>query len=278
MITRFLLFSLLLACSLTNAQVFIKNVQVIDVENKKILPGYNVLVMDGKIISVDKRTYKLPEGTSVVDGTGKYLMPGLVDAHVHFFQDGGLHARPDAIDLRKIRPYSEEIRWTHQHMEQLLRMYTSAGITSVIDVGASRNLLKQRDTFATKTYAPIISMTGPLLTTYVPPAFRDLAQDDAAFVLMTTTDSVRMQVHDQQTAGADFVKIWYIVQGTDTEKAARSTLPLVQAAIDQAHKLNMRVAVHATQRISAQLAVEAGADFLVHSVDDEVVSREFIQL
>ncbi len=40
----------------------------------------------------------------------------------------------------------------------------------------------------------------------------------------------------------------------------------------------MKVAVHATQRITAQLAVANGADYLVHSVDNEIVNDEFIQL
>ena len=86
-------------------QVLIKNVNVVDVENKKILSGYNVLALDGKIISIDQRkTFKLPEGTQVIDATGKYLVPGYTDAHVHFFQSGGLYARPDAIDLRTLHP------------------------------------------------------------------------------------------------------------------------------------------------------------------------------
>ena len=75
-----------------NAQVLIKNINVIDVEKKKVLAGYTVLALDGKIISVDKdRTYKLPDGTQVIDGSGNFLVPGFTDAHVHFFQSGGHH-------------------------------------------------------------------------------------------------------------------------------------------------------------------------------------------
>jgi len=51
-----------------------------------------------------------------------------------------------------------------------------------------------------------------------------------------------------------------------------------KAAIDEAHRNGKRVAVHATERITAQLAVEAGADYLVHSVDDEIVSNDFVKL
>ncbi|RYF85115.1 MAG: hypothetical protein EOO00_14465, partial [Chitinophagaceae bacterium] len=53
-------------------QVLIKNVNVVDVVNRKILSGYNVVALDGRIVSVDKdRTYKLPEGTQVIEAAGK---------------------------------------------------------------------------------------------------------------------------------------------------------------------------------------------------------------
>lgn len=262
-----------------SAQLLIKNTNLIDVEQKKILSGYSVLIVDGKIVQADKdkNIKQLPAGTTVIDGSGKYLGTGFTDAHVHFFQSGGLYARPDAIDLRKYRPYAEEIKWTKGHMDDLLRRYLSAGITSVIDVGATNNFLTQKDSFANKTWAPLVRMTGPLLTTYVPAPYKNLG-NDAPFAEMLTEENTRKSVRDQLPLNTDFIKIWYIVTDPDVEKGARKNLPLVQAAIDEAHKNNKRVAVHATERITAQLAVEAGADFLVHSVDDEVISDAFVQL
>jgi len=120
-------------------------------------------------------------------------------------------------------------------------------------------------------------MTGALLTTYVPAPFKNLG-DDSPFTEMLTEENTRKAVRDQLPLNTDFIKIWYIVTDPDVEKGARKNLPLVQAAIDEAHKNNKRVAVHATERITAQLAVEAGADFLVHSVDDEIISDAFVQL
>jgi imidazolonepropionase-like amidohydrolase len=276
--TTLLLLSLTAAIIHGDAQVLIKNTNVIDVEKKTILAGYDVVALDGRIISVDKgKMYKLPDGTRVIDGTGKYLIPGLVDAHVHFFQSGGLYARPDAIDLRKYQPYSKEISWVHDHMEDFLRRYTSAGITSVIDVGSTFNFLTQKDSFAHKDYAPIVRMTGPLLTTWVPEPFKDLG-NDRPFIEMKTEEDTRKAVRDQLPYKTDFIKIWYIVLDSNIERGARMNLPLVQAAIDEAHKNKLRVAVHATDRITAQLAVEAGADFLVHNIDNEIISNEFLQL
>ena len=260
------------------AQVFIKNTNVIDVDQKKILAGYNVLAIDGRIISVDKnKTYKIPEGATVIDGSGKYLVPGFTDAHVHFFQSGGLYARPDAINLQAYQPYNKELKWVHGNMEDFLRRYSSVGITSVIDVGASYNFLAQRDSFVNKNYAPLVSMTGPLLTTYIPEPFKNLGKE-APFEMMLSEEGVRQSVRNQLPLHADFIKIWYIVTDVNIERGATKNLPLVKAAIDEAHKNNLRVAVHATERITAQLAVEAGADYLVHSVDDEIISDTFVQL
>lgn len=257
----------------------IKNVNVMDVEKKKILAGYDVLVMGDKIAWVEKgKKNKLPDGTVVIDGTGKYLSPGFGDAHVHFFQSGGLFARPDAIDLRKHRPYLKEIGWTMNNMEDFLRRYLSAGITSVIDVGATENYLNRRLLFKDKSFSPQINMTGPLLTTYLPPPFKDLGKD-APFVEMKTEEGVRQSVRDQIAMGADFIKIWYVVLNEkNAEAEARKSLPLVTAAIDEAHNKKVRVAVHAMERITAELSVLAGADFLVHGVEDELVSPEFVLL
>jgi len=259
-----------------NAQLLIRNVSIVDVENKKLQASQDVLVSDGIITAVGKNL-KTKEGVQIIDGTGKWLMPGLVDAHVHFFQSGGLYTRPDAIDLRKEKPQEKEIAWVHQNMESFLRRYTMAGITSVIDVGSTENFLRQRDSFRTKQYAPAVYMTGPLLTTYEPPIFENLGEDKP-FYLMKTREEGSAYVQKQLPLKPDFIKIWYILLGANKDSAARASLQMVQAVIDEAHKNNLRVAVHATERITAMLSVQAGADYLVHDVEDEPVDNSFIQL
>ncbi|MBC7873763.1 MAG: amidohydrolase family protein [Ferruginibacter sp.] len=261
-----------------HAQVLVKNTNVLDVENKKILSGYDVVVLDGRIMSVDKgRQYKLPPGTAVVDGSGKWLVPGFADAHVHFFQSGGLFARPDVIDLRKYQPFDKEIQWTHDNMEDLLHRYLAGGITSVIDVGSTFNLLQKRDSMVARPASPGVSMTGPLLTTWLPTVYKELG-NDGPFILIKSKEDAIQAVQEQLKYRADFIKIWYIVIDSNVEAGARKNYEFVKAAIDEAHKNNKRVAVHATERITAQLAVEAGADYLVHSVTDEYISNDFVQL
>ncbi|HYC28958.1 MAG TPA: amidohydrolase family protein, partial [Chitinophagaceae bacterium] len=175
------------------------------------------------------------------------------------------------------RPYNKEIEWVHQNMEAFLRRYSAAGITSVIDVGANLHFLRQRDSFRNKSYAPSIYMTGPLLTTWQPATMKGLG-DDEPFFEMKSAEEAREYVRKQLPFKPDFIKIWYIVLGRNKDSSARASLPLVQAVIDESRRHGLRVAVHATERITAQLAVEAGADYLVHQVDDEPLDDVFVQL
>src|SRR5262245_50793878 len=60
----------------------IRNVRVFD--GSRVVPDRTVVVQDGKIQSVG-RGGRVPEGAEVVDGRGKTLLPGLIDAHTHVF-------------------------------------------------------------------------------------------------------------------------------------------------------------------------------------------------
>lgn len=260
------------------SQTYISNVTVVDVMNQKTIPGQTVVVKNGIITAIQASdAIKIPVGAAVIAGKGKFLMPGLTDAHVHFFQSGGLYARPDALDLRKFRPYEQEIKWVHNNMEDFLRRYVRLGITSVIDVGSTYNFLQQRDSFETKDYAPEIFMTGPLLTSYEPEVFKTLKNDDP-FILVKTPEEGVKAVRDEMQHHPDFIKIWFIVKQDSVEASARRFVPVLKAITDEAHKNSLKVAVHATEQITAQLAVENGCDYLVHEVEDQAVSDDFVRL
>jgi imidazolonepropionase-like amidohydrolase len=273
---------LLFLCPLINvrSQIYITDVSIGDVENQVLIPHQTVIIT-GNIISQIQPAdrVKVPVNATVISGAGKYLFPGLTDAHVHFSQSGGLYTRPDAIDLRKYKPYEEEIDWTHDHMEEVLRRYLHTGITTVIDVGTTVNFLKQREQFRNASFAPTIYMAGPLLTTYEPGPFKGL-NDDSPFNLVTSTEDAKNKIQQQLVYHPDLLKIWYIVgqDTSDLEASARNYLSIVKTITEEAHKNNLKMAIHATERITAQLAVENGCDYLVHSVEDEIVSDDFVQL
>ncbi|WP_339895285.1 amidohydrolase family protein [uncultured Algibacter sp.] len=262
------------------SQTYITNVTIADVEKQRWIPNQTVIIKDDRIVNIQKSSkIKIPESAIVINGTDKYVLPGLTDAHIHFFQSGGLYTRPDVIDLQKDMPYQKEIDYSHETMEEVLQRYLQNGITNVIDVGTTINFLKQRELFKNNDDVPSIYMTGPLLTTYEPSVYKNLKDDEPFNLVKTVEDGINI-VQEQLQYQPDFIKIWYIVgaDGLEKEASARKNLPIVKAIIDEAHKNNLKVAVHATQRITAQLAVENGCDFLVHSVDDEILKADFVQL
>ncbi|MNQ42140.1 Melamine deaminase [compost metagenome] len=261
------------------AQTYITNVTIADVEKQKLVPNQTVIITNDLISKIQSGKIKIPTNAIVIDGKGKYLLPGLTDAHVHFFQNGGLYARPDVINLSSEFPYEKEMKLAHETMEDKLRRYLQNGITNVIDVGASYSYLKQRESFKNKDFAPSIYMTGPLLTTYEPKAYENLKDEEPFSLVKNVDDGIKM-VQEQLPHHPDFIKIWYIAgaDGLETEASARKNLPIIKAIIEEAHKNNLKVAVHATERITAQLAVENGCDYLVHSVEDEIIKDDFVQL
>lgn len=262
------------------SQTYVTNVTIADVENQKLVANQTVVITKDLISDIQaNKKIKPPVNATVIDGNGKYLLPGLTDAHVHFFQNGGLYTRPDVIDLRKYQPHHDELNYSHQNMENVLYRYLQTGITNVIDVGATYSLLKQRETFKNNNKTPSIYMTGPLLTTYEPAVYENLEDDEPFSMVKTIEEGIKM-VQEQLPYHPDFIKIWYIVgaDGLEKEASARKNLPIIKAIIEEAHKNNLKVAIHASQRITAQLAVENGCDFLVHSVDDEILKDDFVQL
>jgi imidazolonepropionase-like amidohydrolase len=80
---RALLLSLLVALPLAAETIVFRNVNVVSMTSPKVLEKQNVIVRDGVIESVSTKLAKMPAGTTVVDGTGKFLMPGLSEMHGH---------------------------------------------------------------------------------------------------------------------------------------------------------------------------------------------------
>jgi hypothetical protein len=98
---------------------------------------------------------------------------------------------------------------------------------------------------------------------------------DPPIIAAATADEARALVSAQLPRRPDFIKLWYVVLPNQT---AEQFLPVVSAAIEEAHKAGIRVAVHAPELETARAAVRAGADVLVHGVEDRPVDAAFIAL
>jgi len=233
-----------------------------------------VLVIDGeKIESVaSRREAGVPVGSKWIDCEGKFILPGYMDTHVHFFQSGDLFTRPDVVDLTKIRPYRDEVAWVKSHLSDVFARYLRSGITSVVDVGGPFWNFEVRKVANSTPKAPRVAVAGPLISSVSRP---QLDLGDPPIVKIDTPDQAREFVRKLAAQNPDLVKIWYIV---DQDHPVDSFRPIVRATVEESHGRKLRVAVHATELETARAAVEEGADVLVHSVIDKEVDDRFMQL
>jgi len=232
-----------------------------------------VIVMGDRIFEVGPREeIEIPDYLAVVDVTGKWIIPGLIDAHIHYFQSGGLYTRPDIIDLRAWRSYETETAAVKADLEGTFRRYLASGVTSVVDVGGGYWNFEVRERANRQLYAPRTAVAGPLVSTVSRPQM-DIG--DPPIIEVDSPEMARELVRKQLKHEPDLVKIWFIVP---VDGNFAPNLPIIEATIDEAHAAGVRVAVHATQLEAARASVKAGADVLVHSVDDETVDEEFVAL
>lgn len=269
-------YSLLIAMSLftllTAQQTLISNVNLADVKTGKIIPGQSVIINGDKIEQTGAANkIKAAAGIQTIDGTGKYLMPGMTDAHIHFFQSGGLYTRPDVVDLRSKVPYEKEKAFGLNNAADYMSRYLRLGITSIIDVGGPMANFTIRDSISKTIPAPNILVTGPLFSM----VDREQFGADKPIIKITSIEEADALFNKMLPLKPDFIKIWYIASAA---MPAEKNFPLVKYIAEKTHANGLKLAVHATQLKTAQLAVEAGADILVHSIDDEVVPDAFVKI
>jgi imidazolonepropionase-like amidohydrolase len=230
-----------------------------------------VLIENDRITAVGEGAVPSAQAR-IIDCKDKFILPGYIDTHVHFFQSGGLFTRPDGVNLADVRSYVDEIASIKKNLPDTFARYLRCGITSVVDVGGPMWNFEVRKVASATTKAPRVAVAGPLISSV---SRRELDLGDPPIVKIDTPEQARNFVRKLAPEKPDLVKIWYIV---DKDHPVESFRPIVRATIEESHAHKIRVAVHATELETARAAVEEGADVLVHSVIDKPVDDAFVRL
>jgi imidazolonepropionase-like amidohydrolase len=289
-ITAILLGGLFCLTNIRAEKIALSGATVINPADGKTIANAVLLTDGDRIAAVGSAgDVQLPPQVRRIDCTGKFILPGYIDTHVHFFQSADIFTRPDVVDLTSVRPYKEEVAWIKSHLDDTFVRHLRSGITSVIDVGGPMWNFEVRKRANSIAKAPRVAVAGPLISSVARP---QLDLGDPPIVKIETPDQGREFVRKLASQQPDYVKIWYIVPPpssapspgaspaagqSDAERAAIFR-PVVHAVIAESHARNLRVAVHATELEAARAAVEEGADLLVHSVTDKPVDEAFVRL
>src|ERR1700722_2251909 len=236
-------------------------------------PDQTVVIEGERIVAVGPQSkVKIPAQAQRIDGKGKWLIPGMIDGHVHFFQSGNVYTRPDGIDLNAVVPYAQEVARNKARLPATFKVWLASGVTSVIDVGGPFWNFDVRDAARKSDAAPRVETTGPLISMVSRP---QLDLGDPPIIKVDSEQAARDLVKRELPYKPDYIKVWYIHQPNDDFAAQER---IVKATADAAHAAHIRLAVHATELATAKSALRAGADYLVHSVFDEPIDDEFIAM
>jgi imidazolonepropionase-like amidohydrolase len=231
-----------------------------------------VLVVQGnRITCAGSRTAcPVPAGAESIDVTGSWIIPGIVDAHVHYSQTGWADGRPDALDMRERFPYDETIAKLRDPAP-FWQSYLCSGVTATFDVGGFPWTWGLRARAEAAVDAPHVSAAGPLLST------RDHwlnLPGERQFLHIASDSAVDAGARYLIVTGTDAVKVWFLA-GENSPDAAAFRDRLLRAGA-HAREAGVPLIVHATNLWGAKQAVAAGAKLLVHGVSDQPLDDAFL--
>jgi imidazolonepropionase-like amidohydrolase len=259
------------AWAAVDAPIAIVNGTLIDGTGHKPMPNGVVVISGGRVRAVGPvADVRLPKGITKIDATGKYLIPGLMDANVHLL-----------IDIEAENLIRNEGRYDDLAIEAA-QLALQHGVTTVFDTWGPREALvraRQRINSGESVGARIflagniIGLGGPFSSDFLPASGLSQVlvdrinqyweQDVGADLLWKTPEEVRQRVHDYIERGAlDFVK--YASSGHRNEQFIVFSPEAQRAIVAEGHAKGLKVLGHSTSVESLRLEIEAGVDVMQH--------------
>jgi imidazolonepropionase-like amidohydrolase len=237
-------------------QKVIKGRGLVDVARGKVVPDPIVVIDGDKIVAVGSRGERpfIPNESEVLDFSGKYILPGLINSHGHMVLPG------DGSTLEA---------WTRNSNEMLLltaarnaRIALMSGVTTMRDCGgrdgvtyALRNAIERGI-----VEGPRLFLSGRMLTITGGHCHQFHGEVDG---IEGMTRAVRRLIKE----GADFIKIIATGGGTigTRPECAAFGMEEIRAAVETAHRVDKKVAAHCRGIPGMKQAVEAGVDHMEHA-------------
>ena len=242
-----------------------------------------VVVEDDRILAAGSGV-EVPEGARVIDVTGKWVVPGLIDAHVHFMTSGRMYTRPAFFDLTDKVPYEEEVAWIKAHIPDTLRAFMCSGVTGVLSLGGPSLEYNTRDLAATMDDAPTVFI-GHGVIGHAPRfvAERMIPPWDGELTLkpVVSAEEAVAEVEEAVARGADLVKTAVDDRGSALLAGAMwwwDWRELEGVIIEEAARHGLMVTTHAHALDYAHGMVELGVASLQHIPADKPVDEAFVEL
>ncbi len=197
-----------------------------------------ILMENGRIRDIGPSSLvQIPAGAAVVDLAGRFVVPGIINAHGHV----GANRDPQ------------------------LRQYALYGVTTTTSMSFDDD-----DIIQFKEDQKRGNLHGARILTV---KYRFMSAPNIPGSEVKTPQEARAKVDEIVAKGADFVKVWVDAQGGRYPKL---TPEFCAAVFDEARKYNKITMAHIVEYADAKKMVDLGVDILVHNVRDRVMDDDFI--
>jgi len=233
---------------------------LIDGSGMKPLPDSVVVVRGERIEAVGRQgDVNIPDGAEVIEASGRWLIPGLIDLHVHLYCSGFVPVPTKGSEMA----YAGMVAYNN------LRQALQAGVTTLravsdrghIDV-AMRDAVERRQIIGPRLFVAGVGicMTGGH-GSGIPGTIHEV---DSPW-------EVRKAVREEVKAGVDFIKLLSSHRTDNREFTAEE----IEAGIDEAHAHGRKCAIHVANFVGTKMAADAGVDTIEHGsfIDKETAEK-----
>jgi imidazolonepropionase-like amidohydrolase len=211
---------------------------VIDGTGAAPRPGVTIVMDDGRISDMGPSSrIAVPAGATVLDLAGRFVVPGIINAHGHV----GANRDPQ------------------------LRQYARYGVTTTTSMAFDSD-----DIVAFKASQRRGDLRGARILTV---KYRFMSAPFIPGSEMKTPEEARAKVDEIAAHGADFIKVWIDGQGG---RQPRLTREFCAAVMDQARKHGKITMAHVHDYADAKMIVDEGVNILAHNVRDQEIDAEFV--
>lgn len=214
------------------------NVTLIDGTGAAPQTGATIVMQGGRITAIG-RDAKAPAGAAVVDLSGKFVVPGIINGHGHV--GPAPHARQ-------------------------VRQYARYGVTTTTSMASDPDAIAE---YKARTRAGDIRGSRVLTVMY---RFTTMLAPGAGYDYRTP-EAARAKVDEIAAKGADVIKVWVDPQGGKVPRLSRD---MVSAIVDQGRKHNLITGAHIVELADANMVLDEGVRLLLHNVRDQEVGADFV--
>jgi imidazolonepropionase-like amidohydrolase len=255
----------LAATTVRAATIYLTAAGMVDPASGQVVANPAVVITDDKVTAVGTAgALPIPPGARRIDLAGETILPGLIDMHTHITSRSDLHGYR-ALTVTAPASAISGVANAYRTLQAGFTTLRNVGAGGYADV-ALRDSINEGETVGPRLFVsgPLIGATGGHCDENLLPESYHAVGEGVA----DGPEAVAHKVREVHKYGADLIKLCAtggVLSKGDSVGAQQMTYEEMKAAVDEAHRLGLKVAAHAHGTSGINDAIRAGVDTIEHA-------------